>query len=470
MNKNNIKIKNFGPIKYADIDVAPLTLFVGSNSSGKSYSAILIHSLLNPFNRNPPNLSHNFSLKSLECLLKNNRELFDEFNGEFLRYIDSKPDFSKEPFVFPEEKFDKLVYDGAGEYYSYVVENKLKDNFSSNLDKLNNIIDGQCFDISFNNIEFKNDNGLIKLKNFSNNHNSDDNDDGEVILSVFRKNGDVLIKLNYMVLLELTDKKEIFPSFIYGLLSEALFYNLKQNSYYIPASSYRIYHDFNSYLSNEINGSVKPSNLEKELLTKLLNNKISNKGPFHDLANDMSNEILDGNLIFGDVNDEIPLVDKRYDADFDFSLVSSSVKELSALIKYLKDELEVGDILIIEEPENHLHPKNQRILVKYLVNAVNLGLNIILTTHSDYILEQFNNFIRLGEVSKDKLSQLGYCDEDILNFKDIGVYNFKKQSDYLYIAEKVDINETGFVDENFSSITDELYDESVDIIKSMGRS
>ena len=61
--KNNIKIKNFGPIKEADIGIAPLTIFVGPNSSGKSYSALLIHSLLNPFNRNPPNLFHNFSIK-----------------------------------------------------------------------------------------------------------------------------------------------------------------------------------------------------------------------------------------------------------------------------------------------------------------------------------------------------------------------------------------------------------------------
>ena len=46
---NNIKIKNFGPIKEADIDISPLTVFIGPNSSGKSYSALLTHALLNPF-------------------------------------------------------------------------------------------------------------------------------------------------------------------------------------------------------------------------------------------------------------------------------------------------------------------------------------------------------------------------------------------------------------------------------------
>ena len=468
--KNNIKIKNFGPIKEADIGIAPLTIFVGPNSSGKSYSALLIHSLLNPFNRNPPNLFHNFSLKSVDFLLDNNRELFDEYNEKLLNYFDSKPDFYDEPFIFPEKKFSQLIHEGAGKYYEYVVERKIKDNFSNDLNKLNNIINREDFILSFNNVELKNEKGKLKIKNFSRGDDDDNEDHGEMILSVENDGENVLITLNYMTLFEITKKREILPAFIYGLLSEALFYNLKQNSYYIPASSYRIYYDFNSYLADEINGSVKPSTLEKELLANLLDNKNSNKSPFYDLANEMSNEILNSNLIFdNDVSEEIKLVDDRYDVEFDFSLVSSSVKELSSLIKYLKDELEIGDTLILEEPENHLHPENQRILVKYLVKSVNIGLNIILTTHSDYILEQFNNLIRLGKVNEDNLNELGYSEDNVLNHEVVKIYNFKKESDYLYVPKEVEVNETGFIDENFSEITDELYNESVDIIESMER-
>lgn len=104
-----------------------------------------------------------------------------------------------------------------------------------------------------------------------------------------------------------------------------------------------------------------------------------------------------------------------------------------------------------------------------MLNLVNKGLNIILTTHSDYILEQFNNFIRIGSINDNVLNKLNYSKDNVLNQDSIKIYNFKKDDDYCYSPEEVEINETGFIDENFSKVTDELYDESVTIIDSMDR-
>ncbi len=47
MNTWTMHVENFGKIKCADIEAAPMTLFVGDNNSGKSYLMTLIYGLLN---------------------------------------------------------------------------------------------------------------------------------------------------------------------------------------------------------------------------------------------------------------------------------------------------------------------------------------------------------------------------------------------------------------------------------------
>ena len=42
---SKIEIKDFGPICKGEIELKPLTIFIGPNNSGKSYAAMLIHSL-----------------------------------------------------------------------------------------------------------------------------------------------------------------------------------------------------------------------------------------------------------------------------------------------------------------------------------------------------------------------------------------------------------------------------------------
>lgn len=119
---NDLKIKNFGPIKSADFSIAPLTIFIGSNASGKSYAALLMHSLLNPFDRNVDSQLN--SVKSLEYLLDEDEGLYNEFNDDFINYLGSGYDFSEMSFEFPSDKFDRLLESGVGRFYSQSVEKK----------------------------------------------------------------------------------------------------------------------------------------------------------------------------------------------------------------------------------------------------------------------------------------------------------------------------------------------------------
>ena len=44
-----INVKNFGPIEKAEIDLRPLTVFVGESNTGKTYLAALIYALYQQF-------------------------------------------------------------------------------------------------------------------------------------------------------------------------------------------------------------------------------------------------------------------------------------------------------------------------------------------------------------------------------------------------------------------------------------
>lgn len=469
---NKLLIKNFGPIKKADITISPLTIFIGPNSSGKSYSALLIHSILNSFNNLGLNLYELIRQDSVKRFLKNDDDISEEFKNSLTQYVNSKPKFSDEPFKFPTEKFKIILERSFGQVFNELVEEKLKGNFGNNLNKLNQQND-YPFEFSFNNNAFINKNGNLFLKKYYVNMNqikneglSDEGDNNNI--SEFEIGEEYLsIKLDYIIWHNFFNKDELFIEVIFMMVVSSVMDTLNQTSYYIPAAGDELFKDVNNLIANDIKGAFKPSIVQKELLTNFLKVKTDmNQSPFYNLANELEHEILGGELQVkqGEIKEELLFIDNEYNMELELELTSSSVRELTPLIIYFKYFLKEGNTLIIEEPENHLHPKNQLILVKYLVKAINQGLNIIITTHSDYIVEKFNNFIRLGNANDEIFDKLHYDDSHVLNYENVSIYNFKKENKYSYVAESLAINNTGFDENSFNEVNNELYDESVDII------
>lgn len=61
-----------------------------------------------------------------------------------------------------------------------------------------------------------------------------------------------------------------------------------------------------------------------------------------------------------------------------------------------------GDIILIENPEAHIHPKGQRILGELLAAAGAGGVQVIVETHSDHVLNGIRVAVKKGKVeSKD---------------------------------------------------------------------
>ena len=83
--------------------------------------------------------------------------------------------------------------------------------------------------------------------------------------------------------------------------------------------------------------------------------------------------------------------------DIPLYLASSSARGLSDLYFFLKHVARKDQLLIIDEPESHLDTANQIEMARLLVRCVNSGLKVLITTHSDYLIKEFNNLIMLNQ-------------------------------------------------------------------------
>jgi predicted ATPase len=84
---------------------------------------------------------------------------------------------------------------------------------------------------------------------------------------------------------------------------------------------------------------------------------------------------------------------------------------------------------MIDEPELNLHPSNQMLLRGLIANLVNLGIDVMITTHSDYMIKEFNNLIMLSNdfVEKERIMKENKYEEiDILHPDKVKAYFIEK--------------------------------------------
>ena len=107
-------------------------------------------------------------------------------------------------------------------------------------------------------------------------------------------------------------------------------------------------------------------------------------------------------------------------------LASSSARGLSDLYFFLRHMACKHHLVIIDEPEGHLDTTNQRLLARLLVRMVRVGLKVLVTTHSDYLIKEINNLVMLSNPvfsNKPKIvEELGYKEGDCISPQRIRAY------------------------------------------------
>ena len=144
---------------------------------------------------------------------------------------------------------------------------------------------------------------------------------------------------------------------------------------------------------------------------------------------------------------------------------SSAVSELAPLILFLKYLVRPGDLLILEEPESHLHPAAQLQLARGIARLVNAGVQVLITTHSSEFIDQINNLISMSNVSEETAESLGLEQEECLQPEQVSAYGFRINAD-LGGAETYPLpvgSDVGIEDEEFLPVTELLYKQAIEL-------
>ena len=148
----------------------------------------------------------------------------------------------------------------------------------------------------------------------------------------------------------------------------------------------------------------------------------------------------------------------------DLSLMRSSsmVSELAPLVLYLRHVVERGDVLIIEEPESHLHPALQVEVIGWIAKIVRAGVRVILTTHSEWVLDGLANIVRTSEIA-GATNATG--DQDpVLHPRQVGVWRFMPgTAAHGVVVEEIEIDDEGMYSSGFDEVAVRLHNQWAEV-------
>lgn len=439
-------VEQFGKIRKAEIEFAPLTLFVGDNNSGKSYLLSLswaMRTIVKEFM---------FDLAFLKESPSDSFNVLFKLLGEKINSVtEEQPEFIDFSIVQP--YLQSLI----NEAVECNKEKLIKALFNSDSVKIGKM-------------------SLLIPDNLS----------GAIEISIVEDRIEFLygeqsafIDLSYWKAKEENDRnRAVVATYILFLIWTLLgVEHISYESVYLPAArtGFMLTKDIiNSYARKktfdiEVN-SVKNEPIQPfsrpiiEFLNVINDMSAEQKGndQYKKLVVFIQNEMVQGNIeISALAGKELSYIPKGQQQRYPFRTTSAVVTELSPLLLLLEHKEELPGIFY-EEPEMCLHPALQKKMGQLLIKMVNAGIDVTATTHSDIILQHINNMIRLQE---QDMSELSYDDSDRISKDKVRVYQFTNLSDGTTDVTELKCGDNGFVVPTFNDALDEIMDETIMIQK-----
>lgn len=505
MDKNfRIEVKNFGAVKDGNFDIKPLTIFIGDNDSGKSYISKFIYIVVKYLN--------NYSVNTMKDMSKEkykDTELLKTLEI-YIKSLNTKENtnIQSQITIDLDDKFMDYFINDIKTNYEQILKKSLEIYFSTNLGELVNIHKEEASIIIYTKyttikLIVKKDGTInlsledVKILNIKLNLYTlvnEINDSFSMSYDVKDNNIEMDISLRGN---SITDITYLFDRTIDMIFyTQNSFTNLPHTVDYFPANKSGILSNYNTHFQNLDKSSAieyiyndKNINQDNYIVNDFI--KIIQRYSIKSIkVNDnlcksykyiLDN--IDGKIYFNDSKMlQYNIGNSENNLDIPIENISTKVTELTPILLYLKEQdnqyLELQNpFLIIEEPESHLNPKMQRIMARLLVMMMNEGIQILITTHSDYILNEMDILLKLNHIKEKDTNRFdGFIEEDkeydslmALDKNDISVYRFKKVGLDTDI-ENIKITKNKVIEKEFEETSENLYLENskvIEILKSL---
>lgn len=368
-----LKISNFAKIEEADIKIDGITVICGENDTGKSTISKILFSIFNYDIFKNKRIEKDLKDKIFNILRKINSKnrvgaiIFFQRHSPIIdkifNYINTSNNISREKLV------DMLKNNTI--INRYVTDNEIFYEITDDILKVMSISEDklkfQIMNDYFENI-FEN-----QINNLFNK-----NSNAKLELEIKKQKINIEFKNDECVKFE-SD------------------FNIINNALYID----------DPFIVNYINSNINTNNfiLKKTIDDFFTNN---NKNVFDSVKNkeilekvyDVLNNIVNAKIVNKD--DDFYLHYNENDIEIKLGNLSAGLKSFVIIKRLLENgSLNEKDVLILDEPEIHLHPKWQLIYAELIVLLQKyFNLTITITTHSHYFLEAINRFSKRHNIDE----------------------------------------------------------------------
>ena len=496
-NPLQLEVSNFGPIAKANIDLRPLTVFVGPSNTGKSYLAILIYALHKHFGAGnwisreyfPGRLSryrrsanHDLSPDDINALahLAEHISMRDKESG-------SIENFPLSPSII------ELIRSSFNDW-GYHVSREIIRCFGLEEagDLIRNRISSSAH-VTIHQYGSKSAHIQHQLTIKARSDNFKTTVSGDVRIEVGRRNNNYGMRYLLRSALEMTlpryeDEEQLdfyFWRFREGLVNYVrpqIVGSFALPAFYLPADRTGVMHAHSVVVSSLIDratmSGIRPaaqlpmlSGVLADFLEQLIElepRRSSRRRYPNDHAAQIEKAMLGGSVAIERAEASgYPRFTYRpegWDHSLPLMNASSMVSELAPVVLYLRHLVHPGTVLIVEEPESHLHPALQVEFTRQLARLVQSGVRVVITTHSEWVLEELANIVRRSAlVGKQDKTASG---SDIsLRPDQVGAWLFrqKKRPKGSVVEELILDDDTGLYSTDYDVVSEALYNEGVEI-------